>query len=146
MSLTIRYAATDADVVAIHQFLCVVAAPFLPAPIDGRESAIEVWRVVNHDVALMAMDGDRMVGTLGLVNPSPWWNPNYRYLANRWFFALPGSKAWRPLLKEAKAIARASDLELQIISEERGKVTTFNKSPFRDWPTPPAGAPSASTP
>lgn len=128
--ITVRYAESDEDVVLIHRFLCCVAGPLLPHPIDGPKSATEVWRVVTHDVALMAMRDDLLVGTMGIVNPDWWWG-DAKFLSNRWLFAIPGSGAWRPLLKEARAIARASELELVIISEDRGKVVILNKSKNR---------------
>lgn len=134
MTVTIRYAETDADVVAIHGFLCVVAGPTLPGPIDPKDSATEVWRVANHDVALMAMRDDMLVGTIGLVRPQFWWNSKLGFLANRWFFTLPGSHAAKPLLKEAKGIAVASDLELHIFDENKGRLLILNKSKNRQQP------------
>jgi hypothetical protein len=132
-SITVRYARTDDDVIAIHRFLCVVASPHLPGPIDPKKSIYEVWRVCNHEVALMAMRGNLMVGTLGLAQMSHWWG-NVNFLANRWVFAIPGSRAWRPLLREAKAIAVASEMELMILSENRSKVIIINRSKLRDRP------------
>lgn len=129
--LVVRYAETDADVVAIHGFLCVVAGPTLPGAIDPKDSATEVWRVVNHDVALMALREDTLVGTIGLVNPEFWWNQKIKFLANRWFFTLPGAGAGKPLLKEARAIATSSGLELHIFDENRGRLLIFNKSKNR---------------
>lgn len=107
-----------------------VAGPTLPGPINPQKSAMEVWRVASQDVALMAIKDNALVGTMGLVNPEFWWG-DLKFLVNRWFFCMPGSRAWRPLLKEAKAIAVASELELHIISEDRGTVTIFNKSKHR---------------
>ncbi len=132
MSISIRYAESDADIVAIHRFLCVVAGPTLPGPIDHRDSATEVWRVVNEDVALMAMNDDGlMVGTMGITQAPFWWNRRVRFLANRWFFTIPGSRAAKPLLKEAGNIAKASELELHIFDERRGRLTIFNRSKMR---------------
>lgn len=126
--LVIRYASSDDDVIAIHRFLCVVAGPTLPGPIDGPASATEVWRVTNHDVAIMAIRGDMLVGTIGLTKPAFWWNPRLSFLANRWFFCLPGARAGKPLLKEAKAIAVATEVELHIFDETSGRLVIFNKS------------------
>jgi hypothetical protein len=131
--IAIRYAQTDNDIINIHRFLCLIAGPSLPGQIDPRDSIHEVWRVVTDDVALIAMDGEDMVGTMGLIRPKHWWGKVW-FLANRWAFAIPGSGAWRPLLKEAKAIAVASELEFHLISEERGKVTILNRSPLRNQP------------
>jgi hypothetical protein len=125
MDLELRYASTDADVIAIHGFLCVVAGPKLPGPIDPKDSATEVWRVVNHDVALMAMNGDKLVGTIGLIKPDFWWNTKLGFLANRWFFTLPNMDAGKLLLKEAREIAKASNLELHIYDETKGRLIVF---------------------
>lgn len=129
--ITIRYATTDADVVYIHRFLCVVGAHMLPAPIDARDSATEVWRVAQEDVALMAMADNMLIGTMGIISPTAWWNRKHKYLADRWFLVLPGSGGWLPLVHEAKAIAKASDMELTLVSEERGKVRTYNRNAYR---------------
>lgn len=132
MSIEVRYAETDTDVVNIHRFLCVVAGPGLPGPIDHKDSAVEVWRVINHEVALVAIDDDNnLVGTMGIVQVPFWWNAKVRFLANRWFFTLPGSRAAKPLLKEARKIAQASELELHIFDERRERLVIFNKSKMR---------------
>lgn len=128
--IEITYASTDQDVVLIHQFLCVVAGPTLPGPIDPRDSATEVWRVVNHDVALMAIRDERLIGTMGLVRPKHWWG-NVHFLANRWFFAVPHSGAGKKLLAEAEAIAKASDLELHIFDETKERLVIRNKNKNR---------------
>ena len=131
MTVEIRYAETDDDIIAIHKFLCVVAGPTLPGPIDPRDSVEGVWQAGKHNVALMAIRDGMLVGTLGIVNPSFWWNNKIKFLANRWFFTLPGSRSALPLLREAKAIAKASGLELHILDENRGRYLIFNKSASR---------------
>ena len=130
--LVVRYAKTDDDIIHIHQFLCIVAGLTLPGPIGPKESIEEIWRLTHEDVALMAMNGDALVGTLGLTCPAFWWNHKIRFLVNRFFFTLPGSKAARPLLKEAKAIAKASNVELHILDENRKRYLIFNKNPHRN--------------
>lgn len=129
--ITIRYAQTDIDVVLIHKFLCVVAGPTLPGPIDPKNSIHEIWRLASQDVVLMAMRGDLLVGTLGLIQARHWWNEKVRFVANRFFFALPGLGAGRLLLKEAIGIAEGSGLELQIYDEANGRLKVFNKSKNR---------------
>ena len=94
--------------------------------------------MVNHDVAIMAVRGDLMVGTMGIIQGTHWWG-NVKFLANRWCFANPGSRAWKPMLREAKAIAVASDMEFHLIAEERGKITILNRSPLRDGKRIPLG-------
>ena len=129
--ITIRYAETDADVIAIHQFLVIVAGPDLPGPIDAHDSAVGVWQSATYDVALMAMKDDKLVGTLGLCQNSFWWNTKIRFLANRFFFTLPESHAARPLLKEGIAIAKASNLEFHVYDERKGRLLIFNRHPAR---------------
>lgn len=130
--IVVRVAETDDDIIAMHRFLCVLAGPALPGPIDARDSVHEMHRLTKHDVALMAMKGDLLVGTLGLAFMSFWWNTKIQFLGNRWLFAIPGSGAWRPLLEEARAIGVGSGLEVHIASEERGTLTILNKSKKRE--------------
>lgn len=134
LSIQIRYATTDDDCIAIHRFLFVVTHGTLPGPVDGPRSATEVWRVAQHDVALMAVRDDVLVGTMGLVQPDFWWG-NVKFLASRWFFAIPGSGAGKPLLAEAEAIAKGSGVELHVFDEAKGRLVIFNKSPLRGKPT-----------
>lgn len=133
--IEVRYAVSDQDIVDIHRFLCVIAGPKLPGAIDPKDSIEEVWRVVKDEVAVMAFHNNELVGTLGLINPKFWWGKVW-FLASRWMFAIPGSRAWKPMLREAKAIAIAADLECHIISEDRGKVLILNKSRLRAGPPP----------
>jgi hypothetical protein len=133
-NLTLRYASSDEDVVALHGFLCIMAGPTLPGTIDPKDSATEVWRTVTQDIAIMAMQGDLLVGTIGLICVASWWNHKVKYLANRWAFAIPGAKAWLPLVREAKKIGVASDMEVHLISELRGTVTILNRNKLRGRP------------
>lgn len=130
--IVIRYAQTDQDVIDIHRFLCVVAGPTLPGLIDGPASATEVWRVTTVEASIMAIRGDMLVGTIGLIKCPYWWSPAFHFMANRFFFTLPGSGAGRPLLSEAIAIAEANEIELHIYDEAKGRLRIFNRSPLRD--------------
>lgn len=134
--ITVRFAATEQDAVAIHRFLCVVAGPSLPGEIDPLDSIQEVLRVVNEDCALMAMRDDRLVGTMGIIRPGHWWNKKAHFLANRWFFALPGTGAGKLLRDEAEEIAKASDLELHIYNETKGRLIILNRHPKRSAENP----------
>ena len=136
--IEIRYAESDADVVAIHAFLCVVAGPLLPGPIDPKDSATEVWRVVNQECAIVAMRGPLLVGSLGIIRPNYWWNERISFLANRWFHALPGQGIGRLLLREGDRFAKQVDLELHIIDENKGRLLILNRSPRRGAPLIPS--------
>jgi GNAT superfamily N-acetyltransferase len=118
----IRAASSDADVVLIHHFLCRVAAPVLHCPINGEKSIAEVHRVVadgDYGFALVALDGDQLVGTLGAIFV-PWWYGDDHFFTDRWFFALPGHRWAGPrLLAEADAIARAVGVPLIVNLKQR---------------------------
>lgn len=130
--VSVVYAHGDQDIIAVHQFLCSIAGPNLPYPVDHRKSVEEIWRLVNHDVVLMAVRGNHLVGALGLCVPEFWWG-KAKYLANRFFFVLPNERAGLPLLREAKAIAVGSNMELHIYDEGRttgkGRLAVLNRQP-----------------
>jgi hypothetical protein len=129
--LIIRPAETDNDTIALHGFLCIVAGPLLPGDIDANDSIQEIWRVVNQECALMAINGEGLlVGTIGLVKAKFWWGKT-EFLANRWFFALPDLGAGKLLLVEAEAMAKDVGLELHIFDETKGRLKIFNRNPRR---------------
>lgn len=74
--------------VAIHRFLLVVAKPAMLCPVNIVKSLEEVIRVVRDEAALMLMNGDMMVGTMGIINPV-WWYGDEGFLTDRWHFVLP---------------------------------------------------------
>jgi hypothetical protein len=73
---------------AIHRFLLVVARPALLCPVNIVKSFEEVIRVVRDEAGLMLMNGDIMVGTMGIINPT-WWYGDEGFLTDRWHFVLP---------------------------------------------------------
>lgn len=110
----IRYAETDEDVVAIHQFLLVVAQPAMRAPVDVQASLLELLRVTKEEVAIMAIKDGRLVGTMGLIRPSWWYAPAHQFLTDRWHFILPDHQhgvANKLLIEEARKIASMAGLE-----------------------------------
>lgn len=112
--IIIRYAETDDDVIAIHRFLLVVARPAMRCPVDPKESLIEIIRVTKENVALMAIKGGLLVGTMGLIDPTWWYNPKHRFLADRWHFVLPDHQHGAvndALMSEARKIAADAGLE-----------------------------------
>lgn len=132
MAIVVSYATTDHEAVAIHHFLCCIAGPILPGPIDPHDSIHEVWRIVNQEIALIAWrDDGQMIGTIGLTRMPHWWNRKVWYLVNRWAFTAPGSRCWKPLLTECRSLARDLDVECTIVSEKRQRLTIFNKSKLR---------------
>lgn len=110
--------------------------PSLPGDIDALDSIQEVWRVVQEDVALMAMRDDRIVGTVGIVRPSWWFNKKLHFLANRWFAVLPGTEAGKLLLEEGAKVAKASGLELHVYDETKGRLVILNRHRRRSAENP----------
>lgn len=123
-AITICYAETDDDVIAIHQFLLVVAAPAMRCPPDPIASLQEIIRVTREDVAIMAIQDGHLVGTLGLVEVPWWYNPDHTFMADRWNFALPqlrNGDVGRLLEGEAQMIADEAGLEFINQGKIRGK-------------------------
>ena len=104
--------------------------PILPGPIDPQKSATEVWRVVNHEAAVMVLRHDKLIGTLGIIKPDFWWG-HQNFLTNRWFAALPGFGAGKLMVSEAKRFAKDLGLEFLLYDEAKGRVVILNKSPDR---------------
>jgi nucleotide-binding universal stress UspA family protein len=104
----IRFAVTDDDVIAIHRFLLVVAAPAMLAPVSAVKSLHEVFRVAAQEAAIMAIVDGFLVGTLGLMKVDWWYSDEGSFLTDRWHFVLPQHKHGpidKALLNEARAIA-----------------------------------------
>jgi hypothetical protein len=135
-NITVRFAEGDSDVITIHGFLCVVAGPMLPGPIGPAPSATEVWRVVNHECAMVAIRDGKIVGTIGIIKAKFWWSDDLHFLANRWFHSLPGEGIGKLLLDEAERFAIGLGLELHIIDETKGRLLILNKSPLRQAVNP----------
>jgi len=109
----IRYASTDDDVIAIHRFLLIVAMPAMRGPANPVKSLNEIIRVTKYEAAIMAVLGDRMVGTMGIIKPT-WWYNDVEFLTDRWHFVLP--QYWhgpvnKALMTEALSIAAEAELE-----------------------------------
>lgn len=120
-AIIIRYAETDDDVIAMHRFLLVVAQPAMQCPVDAQDSLLEIIRVTKEEVALMAIRNGLLVGTMGLISPSWWYNTKCRFLADRWHFVLPElhhGDVNAALIDEARKIA--ADAGLQFIHQ--GKI------------------------
>lgn len=123
-AITLRYAETDDDVIAIHQFLLIVAQPAMRCPVDPIASLEEIIRVTKEEVAIMAIKGGHMVGTIGVIRCSWWYNPSYSFMADRWNFVLPqfrNSGVGRLLEGDAEAIAHEAGLEFINQGKIRGK-------------------------
>lgn len=122
--ITIRYAETDQDVCAIHQFLLVVAKPAMRVPVDPIQSLMEIIRVTKDYVAIMAEQNGHLVGTMGVISAPWWYNPCEMFMADRWDFVLPQlqhTEVHRMMLAEANTIAEQAGLEFIHQGKIRGK-------------------------
>ena len=124
----LRYAETEVDAVEIHRFLVKVAGPVLRCEVDIVKSLMEVLRVVQQEAALMLMDGDELVGTMGIMKVT-WWYGAGEFMTDRWHFALPGQPS-EALLDEAVEIAHAAGLDFI----HQGKIRE-RKGIYRGRPT-----------
>jgi hypothetical protein len=112
--VVIRPAVTDDDVIAIHRFLLMVARPAMRCQPDIEQSLLEIIRVTKYEAALMAVLGNNMVGTLGVIKANWWYNPSVDFMTDRWHFVLPqfhNGPVDKALLGEALAIADIAGLE-----------------------------------
>lgn len=128
----VRYAETDQDACLIHAFLLTVAKPALRCEVNFLKSLEEVARVVRHEAALMAFDGEILIGTMGLIRPS-WWYGDSVFLTDRWHFVLPdydGSPAAAALFQEAEMIARGAGLEFV----HQGRMRERRPGVYFMWP------------
>ena len=106
----VRYAETEQDMVAMHELLLVVARPAMLCPVNVVKSLQEVIRVTREEVALMLVRDGRLIGTMGLINPT-WWYGDEGFLTDRWHFVLPevmNTPAADMLEDEAIKIAEAA--------------------------------------
>lgn len=142
----VRYAETDDDVIAIHQFLLVIAQPAMRCPVNAEKSLMEIIRVAKEEVAMMAIRDGHLIGTLGVMQAT-WWYGDGEFLTDRWHFVLPGERhgeADRMLMAEAAAISDAAGLEFI----DQGKIRQRgNKNLFLMMPrvySPPSATASES--
>jgi len=136
MGTFVRYAESDDDVIAIHQFLLIYAAPALRCPVDHEKSAREVWRVCRENAGLMAFADGELVGTLGLME-ARWWYGNGAFLTDRWHFVRPDhyhGEANRLLMAEAVGIAQAAGLDFVHNGKIRGEKAGVHRLAPRLYP------------
>jgi len=112
MEPQIRFAEVDDDVIAIHQFLLVVAAPHLWGSIGVEKSLAEILRVAKTEAAIMAIIDGKLVGTMGIIK-AVWWYGDDEFLTDRWNFVLPQfhhTEVEVALKREAMALADQAGL------------------------------------
>lgn len=126
-------AVSEQDAVAIHKLLMLMAleAPLLPVnPIKTMNWVIEI---IRDGAALMAIDGDRLVATLGL-KLARFQYSDTPFLGEQWLWCLPQHRdgdALKALFAEAKAIGEESGrlvlISILNASRVRGPRTKMTK-------------------
>ena len=98
------------------------------------KSLNEIIRVTKFEAAIMVMHGDTMVGTMGIIKPT-WWYNDVEFLTDRWHFVLPAfmhTPTAEMLMDEAKKIAKEAGLEFfhNGKARERGGVVRIRPSVY----------------
>jgi GNAT superfamily N-acetyltransferase len=122
-AVTIRFAQTDDDIVAIHRFMIAhAAAEMAEAEVDALIYMRTIHDTVREGAGLIAMIDGAIAGYLGL------WKSQYDYskasfLHDRGFYVLPAHRGavGAALLQEARAIAQEGELTLKIIDTNPNK-------------------------
>lgn len=113
-------AVSDLDIAAIHHLLVYsMAGTAARAPVDPQRSMEFIYWVATSKegaVALMAFAGDKLVGSMGIVQ-TPYWYSRDTFLREVWMYVLPEYEnrgVMAELLKEAKVIADLAGMSLFI--------------------------------
>jgi hypothetical protein len=120
--VTIDYAKTDKECLEVHQFLCIVARPHLVVPLDAVDSIKGILDTRNCGAIINARLDGHMVGTLGIIPMTFWYNTKEEFIGNRFFFALPNLKHMAigaKLLAEAAAIGFKAGQRVMISSHAK---------------------------
>lgn len=118
MTITVRYATSDEDVLPIFELLLRFAAEFGRAPVDPQATVAGVYDIVKNGAALVAEKNGQIVGSIGIFQLTWWYSPQHAFLTDRWLYIVPehrgGTAVYRALLKEAREVAKSTGLELII--------------------------------
>lgn len=126
------------EAIELHLFLCVVAQPVLHAQIDANDSMAGVLNVLKDGFAITARINNEIVGSLGIIRASFWYNHAAHFMTDRWFFTYSafraggehaGLRVGQIMLAEAHAIAAQAGLPMIINGHQkpRGTGVTFTR-------------------
>jgi hypothetical protein len=93
----------------------VVLAPEIEkrGPVDPVKSLYEIIRVAKEEAAIMAVQNNVLIGTMGIIKPT-WWFGDGQFLTDRWDAILPEhhhDETRTLLMNEVKAIADQTGLK-----------------------------------
>lgn len=113
---------TDAQAQELHRFLCVISAPALLAPINAADSMNGVLDVLRDGFAVTARLNGHLIGSLGIVRVSFWYNHDAKFMTDRWLFAYPDfhhAGVGTGMIAEAQAIAYRAGIPLVINGHQK---------------------------
>jgi GNAT superfamily N-acetyltransferase len=84
--------ATPDDFEAVYELLKVMHAENGIGRVDEPKARGAISEVINANGCLLAWQGDRIVGSVGLTMTS-WWYSRENFLTDMWFFVHPDHRA-----------------------------------------------------
>ena len=117
-SLTIRFAAGEADAKAIFRMLINMHDEVGRAPLNPGKAFEEVCRVVFDEAAWIVEQDGAIVGTMGLFQAEHWYSDE-TFLTEQWFYVAPAARPsglpFAMMLDEAKAFAQSVNMQMQLL-------------------------------
>ena len=128
---SIRFASGDEDVKRLFHFLVHISIPSQLAPVNAMDAVTEVNRIVygassGESFAVIAEINGEIVGALGIIKTSWWYNNAVEFLTDRFFFTFPAlhnKGVGAALIAQASAISTQLGIDLII----HGKPVRRNK-------------------
>lgn len=137
--------ATTSDVSLIFEMLSDMFREQTMPALDPNLAAREIMRVCEHEAAWVVREGDRLVGTMGLVSANVWYSQE-SILVTRWLYALPEHRgaqgAWGLMMHEAKELAALTQRKtwLDVFNPEKNRRARKLQEGFARFSFDPAGA------
>lgn len=106
------------------------------APIDAEKTIRGIYECLAGGVVFNAMDGDGLVGSIGVVPFEGFWYSREVCLFDRWFYVLPayratheavGARLERALSAEAEQSNMRAFVAISNPSRKRGSVATITE-------------------
>lgn len=108
---------------AIADFLLEVFAPLAPHKPNHAKVRAMVPLVIERHCALMILDGERIISSIGLIPMAYWWCDQH-VVGNVWFSTRQCYSVGDILVR--KVARMIAPVELHIQSEPRGTLSIFN--------------------
>lgn len=127
--LSLRFAEGDEDCRSILRLLIEMHKEVGRTGINFTKGCCEIDRVVKEKFAIIIWDGDKAIGSAGIIEVSAWYSDDAdSHLTERWFYVLPeyrrSSKAFEIMFDEIRQFATEVKLPAML--------TIFNPDGPRD--------------